>query len=266
MALSSWDVLEYEELLTDELVEEAAELLKKFYKRMADWIEENEPLYECPECQNKDLIYRHDGIQCNCGYFKEVEVPYPAKGGCCATRTLEGCIKQLFAGKMGQQRKKEKPSKKTLRNLEYAIDKFNTGEYTQEEVKFLNSRFKYYMEQIDKEKGTDPTMIRSLVIKELQMQNIERQEALGLVVDRLKAKDIYNLYIDLSGKLKFTKNTRDNENEQDALLFLISEDEEMNADLEIEGDLRNFLTKYSDMEDLKKEAKQLRIEVGNPYG
>jgi len=268
MALSGWDFSRNEELFTDKLVEEGINLLISRYDKMADWIENNVDYNKCEECGSENITYRHDGILCEeCDHLHKEKVPYPAQGGTVASRKLVSVLKELFSLKMGEKRKNEKPKEKDLKELEYSVDKFDTGEYSKEEAEFLKKRFDKLLKQNKNgDKGADPQMIRSMVIKELQIQNMERKEAAGMEVDRMKMKDLYNIYMKISSKLKFTKDTRENDDEENALLNLISENEQLEADLDIDEDIKEFMNNYDNIIEYRKEAKKRKEEVGNPYG
>ncbi|MFW6009108.1 MAG: hypothetical protein ACOCP8_07585, partial [archaeon] len=207
MPLTYWTVKQNKELLDDDLIQDAIELLQKRFNKMSNFIEEKYPEKKCKECGNEEFEYYYNRAICkNCGYKIDKKLSYEEinKLGC-NSRKLFSVIKELFSLRLARDRNKQKPKEIDLRNLEYSIDRFDTGEYTPEEAKFLKKRYNELMKQAGKAKGADPTMIRSMVIKELQIQNIERKEAAGFEVERLKAKDLYKLYMDLSEKMKFSK-------------------------------------------------------------
>lgn len=266
--LTYWTVKQNEDLIDDDLIQDAIDLLQKRFNRMSEYIEEKYPVKKCKECGNKEFDYYHNKAICtNCGnkVDKILEHQEAVKLGC-TSRRLYSVIKEVFSIRLAKKRKEQTPKEKDLRNLKYSIDNFDTGEYTKSEVEFLKNRFDELMRQAGKAKGADPMMIRSMVIKELQIQNIERKEAVGKSVDRLKAKDIYKLYRDLTSDLKFSKGTRENEDQQDALSELISEDEQLNEELDIDSEFEEFMQEFTEITKYKKEAKKRREKVGNPYG
>jgi ribosomal protein S6 len=266
--LTYWTVKQNEDLIDDDLIQDAIDLLQKRFNRMSEYIEEKYPAKKCSECGNKEFDYYHNKAICtNCGnkIDKILEHQEAVKLGC-TSRKLYSVIKEVFSIRLAKKRNEQKPKEKDLRNLKYSIDDFNSGEYTQSEIEFLKKRFNELMEQTGKAKGADPMMIRSMVIKELQIYNIERKEAVGIEVDRMKVKDIYALYRDLTSDLQFSKGTRENEDEQDALTILISEDEELNEDLNIDNEFKEFMQEFTEIKKYKKEAKKRREKSGNFYG
>ena len=265
--LTYWTIKENEDLIDDDLIKNAIKLLQKRFDKITKYIKENYPEKIC-ECGCESFTYYHHKAICD-GCKKEIvkklnPIEYSKLG--VTSRKLPSIIKELFALELGKKRKSEKPTKNQLRNLKYSIDNFNTGEYTDSEVKFLTKRYNELLEESGKAKGTDPTMLRSLVIKELQIQNIERKEATGYEVNRNKIKDIYKIYMDLSKELNISKNTRKDDKEKNILSSLISEDEELNEDLSLNKEFERHMQELNKMEEYKKLAKVRREKVGNMYG
>ncbi|MFW6130646.1 MAG: hypothetical protein ACOC56_05615 [Atribacterota bacterium] len=263
MGLSSWDFAEYEdELFDDELIRKAIELLQKRYRRMANWIKNNKPQEKCDKCQSKDLKYRHDGVKCNnCGYLKKISVPYPTNGGVVGSRKLESVIKELFSAKMARKRKDEKPSERQINELPYELESFDTGEYTKSQMEYLKNRYERLIEENNIQNEVDKFYIRSLVVRELKIMELERRSVIKGDVDSVDIKRQYEVYNKLSEKVKADKSSRDDEKEQD---FLSAMEDKLK-----DTDIHDILEEYEDtqkkVEEYRKKSKKRRESVGNPY-
>ena len=256
MALDGYTFKRYEDLLDDELVQDAIELLRKRYQKMADWLEGNSDYTECEECGSDDFEYKHNGIKCkNCSHFHEEEVPYPGQGGVAGSRKLESCIKELFSGKMGKKRKEEKPSKQDLRELEFGIEKFDTGEYTQEEIKFIKNRYEDIMEESQTSNAVDKFYIRNLVEQELKIMQMRRQEAVGENIDSMDKKREFDVYNKLASKVKVSRDQRDNQGQESVLEKL----SQMGSEIDI-GEIEEISDE--EKEKIEKSKKRMR-ESGN---
>ena len=262
MAFSAWKFKKYEEdVFTDELVRDALELLEKRFKRMAKWLEENDPEHNCQSCSSDDIKYTHNKAVCNdCGYEVEKKVPYPTQGGCCASRKLESAIKEVFSSRMRQQRLEEEPPADALASMPFSITEFDTGEYTPEQVRYLQNRFNTLIEENNIVNQVDKFYIRSLVVRELKLMLLERRDAVKGDVSSSDLKRQYKVYDDLASKLKANKATRSNNEEES----FFSDMEDMLDDTEI-TDLVEQYAHNPELEKYKEEAEQRRREVGNPY-
>jgi hypothetical protein len=263
MALSGWDFKEYEHLLDDNLINQAIDILEQRYKKMADWIKENEGIDSCSNCKSNNLHFAHNGIECNeCGHFEKVKVPYPSQGGTVASRKLESVIKELFSSKMQEQRKKEKPSEKQLERLPFEVDDFDSGEYTKEQVEYLTRRYSTLVEEDNIIKSTDKFYIRSLVIQELKIMTLERQQAIGMDISSTDIKRQYEIYNKLATKVKANKSSRGDEGQTD---FLKDMEEKLDK-REIKEIVDDYFTEDLQLrQEYLEMSKQRREEVGNPY-
>jgi DNA-directed RNA polymerase subunit RPC12/RpoP len=260
--MSAWKFKEYEkDIMSDELVKEALHILEKKYDKMSNWIKENKSIDSCPKCDSKNLEYKHNGIVCNdCNHKVEIKVPYPAKGGVCASRKLESIIKELFSSKMNKQIENEKPPTEMINNLPFDINSFDTGEYTKEQANYLKNRYSTLIEQNNITNEVDKFYVRSLVVRELKLFTLERQIAIGEEVESVDLKREYKIYDDLASKLKANKASRGDNDEESFF-----------ADMEkvIEGEeIEEMIKKYynnSEREEYLKKSKKRREEAGNPY-
>lgn len=262
MALSGYDFKEYEdEIFTDELVKDAMELLQERYDKMANWLEENRHIEEC-YCGSTEFEYDHEGATCKkCGHREDMEVPYPASGGVVASRKLESVIKELFSFKMAEQRKKEKPKKKQLDKLPFSVVDFDSGEYTISQVEFLKDRFETLVEENNIANGVDKFYIRSLVIQELKIMKLERQDAIQNDVDSKDMKRQYDIYNKLASKVKANRVSRDDNSKQSFFKDMEKKLENTNIDKIIE----KYTGQQEEIEKYREKANKRKKEVGNPY-
>ncbi|MFW6015295.1 MAG: hypothetical protein ACOCRK_02595 [bacterium] len=265
MALTYYTYQEYKYLLDDPMIEKAINLLESRRKEFCEWIEENDPLKVCPECSSENTGYRWNKRLCNdCGYEEDYEVPPPAKGGKTNSRTLCSIIKELFGREMGRAKIEEKPSKAQLENLPIDLARFDTGEYTRAEAEFLSKRYKDLLDEVDAREGTDEFMFHLLVMQELKLKQIYRQEAISRKLDdkqSLAKKREISVYTDLAENLKASKSTRE-ENQEKHIL-----DELMDS---MEGeDVEEIVEEYKKQKEKEREelekSKARRLEAGNRW-
>jgi hypothetical protein len=263
LAFSSWKYKKYkEDVMSDELIADALELLKKRYDKMANWLQENDPVDKCPECSSTEIKYVHDGAICKeCDHKINEKVPYPVKGGVVASRKMESVIKEVFASRMEEQRRTEEPPEDALASMPFEIEGFDTGEYTEEQVRYLNKRYKTLLQENNIQNEVDKFYVRSLVVRELKLMMLERRDAVKGDVDSMDIKRQYKIYNDLSDKLKANRSSRSDTEEES----FFSDMEDM---LE-EEDMEDILAQYNKEEEARKEyrekAKKRKEEVGNPY-
>lgn len=262
IAFSAWKYKKYEdEVMNDELIKDALELLEKRYKKMADWLKENDPLDICPNCDSSEVRYEHDKVVCEqCGHEVLKEVPYPAQGGTVASRKIESVIKEIFSSRMREQRLSEEPPAEALASMPFSIGEFDTGEYTPEQVKYLKQRFNTLIEENNIANEVDKFYVRSLVVRELKLMMLERQDAVKGDVSSSDLKRQYKVYDDLATKLKANKSSRSNNEEES----FFSDMEDMLDGTKIE-DLVKEYAGNPELEEYKKKAEERRREVGNPY-
>lgn len=264
MGLSPYDFEQYkDEIFDDDLANEALNLLQKRYTNMAHWIQKNKPLRECPECGYEKLEYVHNGISCKrCDFFKDIEVPYPANGGVATNRTLKGIIKEIFGRKMGQLKKKSKPTQEKLSELPFSIESFDTGEYTKSQIDYLQNRFETLMEENRVNNEVDKFYIRAMAVRELEIMRLERQRAVSPDdVDTNELKKQYSIYNDLSSKVKADRASRDDENQQ----AFYDEMEEVLADSDIEDIIKQYEEEKENKKQYLEKSKERREEVGNRF-
>lgn len=263
MSFSAWKYKKYkEDVMSDELVADALELLKKRFDRMANWLEENDPVEECPDCGHDEFKYMHDGAVCKeCGYKVDKKVPYPVKGGVVASRKLESVIKEKFASRMEEQRRTEEPPEDALASMPFEIEGFDTGEYTEEQVKYLNRRYKTLLQENNIQNEVDKFYVRSLVVRELKLMMLERKDAVKNNVDSMDIKRQYKIYNDLSDKLKANRSSRSDSEEES----FFSDMEEKLEEEDLDEIFEMYNQKEKEKEEYKEKAKQRKEEVGNPY-
>ena len=250
----------YEYLFNDDLLEDSLELLNKRRNKMANWLKENSDYDKCKECDSENLDYKYNGVECNdCSHFFEQKVPYPGQGGVVASRKLESIIKELFSIKMAEARKDEKMDKKTLDSLPFDVSDFDTGEFTQSELDFLEKRFQRYIDETNSTRGVDEFYIRSLVLQELKIMKLTRKEFNDFEVKSQDKKREYDVYNKLASKVKASRDARDNDSEHTVLEQLGQEAEN------IEEELEEYLNSFEEKEEKLKKSKKRREEVGNRF-
>ncbi|MFW6377198.1 MAG: hypothetical protein ACOCZ5_00995 [bacterium] len=263
MALSYYDFREFEDLLDDEMIDQAIYRLKERRKDFANWIKDNDPLQSCPECGSENAGYEWNKRLCkDCGYKEDYQVPMPHEGGKSASRELYQIIKELFGSKMGQERHKHKPKKKDLKNMPIHLSDFNTGEYTNSQIEFLEKRYKQYENSIGTLEPNDEFMISALVKQELKVFMISREEIVNpnSISSTDKKREI-DLLVDLAQEIKSTKSTRTNDEEKSAFNNLY---EQFKGE-SIDSLLESYEEKKKEREEQLKKSKKARKDAGNPY-
>lgn len=262
--INYFDIKMNEELLTDDLVERAFELLEERYGKMSDWIKDNSNIITCDKCGKHNLEYRHDGIRClnsNCGHFMEIDVPYPGQGGVVGSRRLFSIILELFAMEMGKKRKEEKLKKDQLRHLKFDINRFDTGEYTEAEIDFLERRYQELVEENNIINPADKFLVRAVVIQELKLMNVEREITIGNGISENNLKKLYDIYDKLVKSAKLDKSSRENEDDYNALREMEKEAVKHGVDEE----LNKLINQKEEMLDFLENSKIRREEVGNEF-
>lgn len=178
MALTQYTFKRHEELMDDELIQEALESLSKTRIKLANFIEENHPKQSCPVCGRTNIRYEWDRRLCNdCGWHEKIDVPH--KGSMSISRKLESLIKQAFGRKLAQAKKADSMKVSELKHVPVDLESFETGEYTDEQVEYLNERFKDILDtphmKFDKK---DIATIHFLVLQELKIKELYRREAI----------------------------------------------------------------------------------------
>lgn len=263
MALNYFDYYRNRDLVTDELIGKAVDLLEERYGRMANYIKEKYGDYYCEICNNDLLEYHHHGIKCqNCGHFYDIEIPHQqcVKIGC-TSRTLESVIRELFGMAMGKRRKENKPQEKDVANLPFGIQEFDTGEYSPEEVKYLNKRFNQLISENNISHSVDRFLVRSLCIQELKIMKLERLDAIGRSIKAIDKKREYDIYNELTDKLVASRDKRGNVEEED---FFVTMEKKL-EDTNIEELLEKYVDVEKEREEYIEEANKRKKEVGNPY-
>ena len=257
MGLNFSSFKRHEDLFTDELVEKAMKRISKNREKLADWIKENDPVNSCPVCTFKNIGYNWDKIYClDCGWSKEYKVPY--KGKMSITRDLQGEIKQVFGVEMGKRKTDETLKKADLDYLPIDFDDFKTGEYTEQEIEFLENRMREILdtEHIEFSKK-DIASIHFLVLQELKLKKIFRRETIIDITNgdfsKVK-KDELTVYDKLQAKVDDIIESQSKSDEEVSLYDKIQK--------ELDGDdLANLENSYKKEQDkLNKKIKEDKEE------
>jgi len=252
----------FEHEVDDEFIVEGLELMKKRRQKMADWIKDNHDYKTCPECESLDIDYTHEKVYCNqCDWENEHDVPYPAAGGVVGNRHLYPILKEILGRRIRHEQTKTEVTKKDLEYLPISIEEFDTGEYSPAEVKFLKNRYREYIEDMDRVSANDKYLIHLLILQELEVKKIYRQEAVEREDLSSAKKRQISILNSLAEDLKQTKASRDDDGDKSMMDKILSEFkendiEEMFEDLDKEEKKR---------EEYLKKSKRRREEVGNKY-
>lgn len=263
MALTYWTVKENDHLLTDELIGESLSLLQERLDKLTIHLKEKYPEKKCKECGANDFKYTHNRAICkSCGFVVEKKIPHieKAKLGCASTQ-LYSVIKEMFAIRLAGDSKNAKPTSKQLRKLKFSISSFDSGEYSVEEVEYLTERYNSLIEGENISSDLDKFMVRSLVIQELRLQRLLREEAVGNIIDTNDKTREFKIYNDLTDKLKMNRSKRDSTQEESIMEKLYKQLEENT----IEDELDDYHKNLEKREKLLKESKKRREEVGNEF-
>ena len=178
IALTFTKFKQYEDLLNDDLVAQALKELRVNRKKVTEYKIKYDPIRKCEVCGFRNMIHTFNAAYCNdCGWRTTYKVPY--KGKASISRNLNSIIRQIFGRKIGNEVAKEKINLTDLESIPVDLNKFDTGEYTREQVLYLNDRFEEllnieHVEFTDKDKAT----IHFLILQELKVKNLYRLEAL----------------------------------------------------------------------------------------
>ena len=125
-------------------------------------------------------MFEWNKISCfDCGWFEDYKVPYDNKKGDTRGRKLSSYIKQIFGLRMAEEKKKNKISKSDLKHIPIELDDFDTGEYTEEQAKFLKNRYEEIIDTPHVEfDEKDKSIIHFLVMQELKVKKLYRKEAM----------------------------------------------------------------------------------------
>ncbi|MFW6002733.1 MAG: hypothetical protein ACOCQD_05270 [archaeon] len=262
MALNYWDYKRNEDLLDDELIQKAFELLRKRRKELSEWIEEHDPV--CKKCgTTKDMEYQWNKKIChNCNYKEDYNVPPPVNGGKTMSRKISQIIKELFGMELGKRKKDQKPKPKDLRELSFSLDSFSDAQYTDSEIEFLNRRYSQLLDEIGgRGNYVDMFQVYQLAEQELKIMNMNRLDKFEKVsaTDRKREMDIYR---NLVKDLKAAKADRDDVEEQTIIQELAEKAHALELDKEIQEHVKYLETEYKDY---LKMSKERRKKKGNPY-
>lgn len=261
MALSNLTYNCYKDLMDDELIRKAVERLKKRRATIVEWQKESDPLEECPNCEGENIKYKWDRRICkDCGYEEDYSAPTKQKGVPNSLK-LESIIKEVFGIKLANKRKEEKVKPKEISKLPISLTEFDTGEYTNEEVKFLVERYKSYIDNIGELEPNDEFMIHSLVLQELNIKKLYRLEAVDSesVKSSDKKKEM-KVYRDMAQELESTKASRKGDEKRDVISGIVDEFE----DESIEEYLEEFKNERKERKEKLEEIEENK-EVDNPY-
>lgn len=246
IALTYYTFKRQENLLDDELLQQALSELEQTREKLKDWIEENEPRTSCAVCGRTNLRYEWDRRVCNdCGAYEDIDVPH--KGKAKVPRKLFAIMKTVFGRRLAQAKNEETMSESDLKHVPIELDNFDTGEYTKEQVKYLNTRFKEILETSDIEfSKKDLANIHFLILQELKIKGLYRKEAIkgGSKVD----KEFTNVK---HKELKIYNDLKDDINE------IIENKKTSETELAVYDKVRAEL-KDKDMSDLVEEFEQRR--------
>ncbi|MGM0409470.1 MAG: hypothetical protein ACQEQF_01805 [Bacillota bacterium] len=262
MAITYFKFNKYKDLIDDELIGRAFELLESRREKMAKWIEKNDGI--CSNCGKKEnMEYEWNNKKCHdCGYEEEYTVPPPAKGGLTLSRSISQIIKELFGNQIRAHKQKEKPTKQQLRELEFSLKDFSEVEYTPAEREFLLERYNQLLDEIGRGNQVDRFAIHSLARQELKLLKLEREDKFGNIetVDKKREIDIYNKLVK---NLKAAKNQRDNVEDKTIIEELGERAQKIGIEESIRNHVEHLKTDYLDYLDKSKERRE---RVGNNYG
>ena len=179
MALTYYTFQKHEELLDDELIQEAMDDLANIRMKVADWVEDNKPRKACPVCSSESIRYEWDARLCNdCGWREHIDVPY--KGKMSISKKLNSLIKQHFGRSLAQKKRDELMKESEIKNVPIDLENFDTGEYTNEQVEFLTNRFKEILSTPDTDfNKKDIATIHFMVLQEMKIKDLFRREAIS---------------------------------------------------------------------------------------
>lgn len=252
------------DLMSDEMVNNAIDRLRKRWKRIADYHAEHNRETICSKCNNEEFDYHHNRSVCTkCGNEEEKEISHQdaVKLGC-ATRTLSGCLRELMGSELAAKAKKQKLSKNELRELNFSLEEFNDLEFTDAEREFLNRRFAELLDEVGgRANRVDMFQTYQLAVQELKIMNMNRLSNFEDVdvMDRKREMDIYR---NLISDLKAAKSKRDDVKDKTVMQDLAEKAKALNLDEKIKEHVDYLNGEYKEY---LEEAKERKKSVGNKF-
>lgn len=178
LALTKATFDRHSQLFDDELVKEAFDELEEIRANLKEWIEKNKPLKECPVCGNSNMRAEWDKRVCNdCGWYEDINVP--VTGGKEVTKEFYSILKKKFGFKLGTYKNENKIKPNEIKYIPMDLVSFDTGEYTDTQIEFLDKRFKEILEDDEVEfSNRDMATIHFLVLQELKLKELYRRDAI----------------------------------------------------------------------------------------
>ena len=178
MALTKQTFNRHSKLFDDDLVRDAFDELEEIRANLREWVEENKPLKECPVCGNSNIRSEWNERVCNdCGWHEDINVP--VTGGKEVTKEFYSILKQKFGFRLGKENNENRIKPNEIKYIPMDLVSFDTGEYTDTQIEFLDKRFKEIMEdeEVEFSKRDLPT-IHFLVLQELKLKELYRRDAI----------------------------------------------------------------------------------------
>lgn len=190
MALSYFKYKQYEHLFDDDLVEESLDAISEVKEKMSDYMAENHTRKICPVCNGRNIRYSWNQVICNdCGWGEDIDIPYKAVG---LPQKLTSTIKQRFGLRIAKEKNAEDISEKDTNKLPIDLMAFDTGEYSDQEQKYLEKRLGEILNTDDVHfTEKDMAIVHFLVLQELKIKDLYRKEAVSK--SRALDKDFTNI-------------------------------------------------------------------------
>lgn len=261
MGLKLSDFKNNEDLMTDEVIQRGLEILAKNRNKYREWIKENDPVSKCPVCTFKNIGYSWDKIYClDCGWSVDYEVKYMDVR---VPNNLEAILKQAFGSKLGAKNYNEKITKDDLKKFPIKLNDFATGEYTEQEIEFLQERMDDILstEHIEFSQK-DMASVHFLALQELKLKKLFRRETIMDEVDsdlsKVK-KDELTVYDKLKAKVDDIIEAQAKSDEELSLFDKISR--EFSKDDDFAEILDEYVTQMEEVEEKIKESEERRRKI-----
>ena len=251
MALTKSTFDRYSELFDDELVKNAFDELDEIRANLREWVQENKPLKECPVCGNSNIRSEWNKRVCNdCGWYEDIDVP--VTGGKEVTKEFYSILKKKFGFKLGKFKNDNKIKPNEIKYIPMDLVQFDTGEYTDTQIEFLENRFKDIMEdeEVEFSKRDLPT-VHFLVLQELKLKELYRRDAItsnnSLDKDFTQIKknelSVYNDLKDDINEIIESQRTSDKDKSLNEQISSVFQDE----------DIEDILDRYGEKQKYRKE-------------
>ena len=259
--LSYFSFKRYEYLFDDDLFQDVIDSLDYAREDLVEWYRENDSdRVTCPVCGTKNIRYEWNTVCCNnCGWYKEEHVPHSQSSGVTNNRDLYTIFKTKFGNRLYQEKQSEKIDEEDLDFLPIELEDFDTGEYTEEQVKFLRKRFNDFLSLDDVEfSETDLTMIHYLILQELKVKKLYRIEAVEGKTDgdfALTKKRELDVLKSLKNEVKEIVNEQQKDEEESAYLEDIDKIDLNQLEKEYEEEKKERKSKIKESERRRKEGE-----------